>query len=122
LSAEDLRFVAADSPLRKKNANVHKLEKNVALTDDWLYLPGEDVPADAIALLTNDLGTVYVKGSYNGDPQYGLKFFYEFVLFTEDASSQGTGSPASGGQSDGRKTPPVQRVNIPVAAGTGFSP
>ncbi|WP_159011368.1 hypothetical protein [Bradyrhizobium sp. S69] len=103
---------------KKKRLTVHKLEKNVALRNDWLCLSGDDVPADAIALPSNGDGTIYVKGRVGDDPQFGLKYFYEFALFTEDASSQGTGSPTSGGQSDGRKTSNVERISVPVAAGT----
>jgi hypothetical protein len=107
-------LLVAPDKIRKNNANVHKLEKNIDLRDDWLYLPGEQVIADAIPLPSNGLETLYIINRVNGDPDGGRKYFYEFALFNQDAASQGTGSPPSGGQSEGRKTAPLQRISIPV--------
>jgi hypothetical protein len=94
--------------------DAHKLEKTDELRNDWLYGPKDQLGPDAVALPSNGISTIYLKKNANGQPDGGRRYFYEFVLFTEDASSQGTGSPASGGQSQGRKTPNVQRVSIPV--------
>jgi hypothetical protein len=57
---------------------------------------------------------LFLKKMVNNDPDGGRKYFYEFVLFNEQATSQGTGSASSGGQSLGRKTTPVQNISIPV--------
>jgi hypothetical protein len=123
LTADDMNFLPQNSSLRKNATKVHKLEKNIALRNDWLVLPGDDIPTDAIALPSNGLETIYVRGAYFGEAAFGLKYFNEFALFTEDASSQGTGSPASSGQSLGRKTPNTERISIPVAAGgTALAP
>lgn len=106
------------SERQKKNIEAyrtaHKLEKNRQLRNDWLYLPGQPVASDAIALPYSGLTTLYARRAVDGELNAGLKYFYELVLFSEDAASQGTGSPASGGQSDGRKSVTPQRVNIPV--------
>ncbi|HLI99400.1 MAG TPA: hypothetical protein VKT76_06775 [Bradyrhizobium sp.] len=125
LNPDDLDLVKKNNsldPLLTKTKNIHKLEKSFALRSDWLVLPEDGIQSDTVALPSNGDGTIYVKGEYEKDPQYGLKYFYEFALLTEDASSQGTGSPASGGQSLGRKTPNVERISVPVAAGTTPSP
>jgi hypothetical protein len=110
------------SPGQGELLKARYLVKNIALRNDWLYRPDEDLPTDAVALPTNGGEGLYVKGAVGDDPHFGLHYFYEFVLLTEDASSQGTGSPTSGGQSEGRKTPNLERVSIPVAAGTTPSP
>jgi hypothetical protein len=90
---------------------VHKLEKNKDLRNDWLYAPKEKREAGAWALPSNGVSTIYGKPTVND--LSGKRYFYEFVLFCQDAASQGTGSPATGGQSEG-KTPPVQTFSIPV--------
>ncbi|HLK80077.1 MAG TPA: hypothetical protein VKT99_01095 [Xanthobacteraceae bacterium] len=94
--------------------DAHKLEKNGDLRNDWLYRPDEPVGSDAVALPSNGTHNIYLKKNVNADPDGGRKYFYEFALLTEDASAQGTGSPASGGQSQGRKTPNLIRVSVPV--------
>jgi hypothetical protein len=43
-----------------------------------------------------------------------MKYFYELALFTLDAASEGTGTPSSFGQSEGRKNPATTTVSIPV--------
>jgi hypothetical protein len=94
-------------------SNAHLLRKNRNLRDDWLYLPGEVVGQDAVALPSNGLTTLYVKND-------GMMYFYELALFTLDAASEGTGSPSSFGQSAGRKTAPPTTLNIPVGGITPF--
>lgn len=88
------------------------LEKNYDLRDNWLYPPQQMPPAGAIALPSAGVSHLYAN-----DPTE-LKFFYEFALFCVEASSQGTGSPSSGGQSEGRKTTSPQTIfSIPVSGG-----
>src|SRR5215469_12642384 len=92
---------------KDKYDGAHELVKNAVLTNDWLYAPTEAHGPEAVPLPSNELGTLFVTSN-------GLKYFNEFVLFTQEAASQGTGSPASGGQSEGRKNPPTQNISIPV--------
>jgi hypothetical protein len=93
---------------KAKYDGAHELVKNVVLKNDWLYAPNEAQGGPgAVPLPSSEFATLYV----NSDR---LKYFYEFVLFTQEAASQGTGSPTSGGQSEGRKNPPPQNINIPV--------
>jgi hypothetical protein len=94
--------------------NVHKLLKNVKLRDDWLYLPGTEIPQDAVPIPAGIGTQLYVKREIDGTEGEGLKSFYEFALFNLDAASVGTGSSASGGQSEGRVTTPLERVSVPV--------
>ena len=94
--------------------NVHKLLKNVKLRDDWLYLPGTEIPHDAVPIPAGIGTQLYVKREIDGTEGEGLKSFYEFALFNLDAASVGTGSSASGGQSEGRVTTPLERVSVPV--------
>jgi hypothetical protein len=111
--------------------NVVKLEKNPRLVGTpsgpndptacaknelSFYLPDEPHGSDAIAIPSNGPNTLYVRG------HCGLQAFYELALFTQEAASQGTGSPASGGQSEGRKTEPLQRISVPVGALTSTPP
>jgi hypothetical protein len=107
LSEEDLKNVTQTEILANLN-RVHKLQKNSMLTNQWLYKPGEPMESDAIALPDRSIDPLYVKGDR------GLAYFYEFVLFTIEASLQGTGSATSNGQSEGRKTSPL------VSSGASF--
>jgi hypothetical protein len=84
--------------------------------DVFFYRPDEPLGSDAIAIPSNGANTLYVRG------QCGLQAFYELALFTQEAATQGTGSPASGGQSEGRKTEPLQRISVPVGALTTTTP
>jgi hypothetical protein len=115
---------------RNMNQNIHLLQKNPRLigelcadktaiqaespcpeqyvTRDLLfYRPGEPIDTNAVFVASSGFKKLYVKGSN------GLQAFYELALFTQEASSQGTGSPSSGGQSEGRKTEPLQRISAP---------
>jgi hypothetical protein len=105
-----------DTASKSTYATARKLEKNHQLRNDWLYLPGEQLSPDAEPLPSAGLvDTLFLKKTVNNDPDGGRKYFYEFVLFNEQATSQGTGSPSSGGQSLGRKTTPVETIgSIPV--------
>lgn len=82
----------------------------------FFYEPGEFIDRDAIAIASNGLTPLYVRG------ENGRVAFNELALFTQEAASQGTGSPTSGGQSDGRKTEPLQRISVPVGALTTTAP
>jgi hypothetical protein len=114
LTSEELSQIT-DTANKDKYATAHKLQKNIQLRNDWLYLPGEKPAADAVPLPSAGLvDTLFLKKIVNNDPDGGRKYFYEFVLFNEQATSQGTGSASSGGQSLGRKTTPVQNISIPV--------
>jgi hypothetical protein len=94
----------------------HHLEKNKFLTNNWLYWNNDEpLGPDAIAFTTNDFRTIHVRG------ELGKALFYEFILFTQDASVQGTGTSTSSGQSNGHKTAPTQKVITPVL-GTPSSP
>ena len=108
-----------------KSNSVRKLEKNIDLRDDWLYLPGEEVDiSNAVALPSNGIDTLFIRKSVliDGVPSSGRRYFNELALFSEDASTQGTGSPTSGGQSLGRKTAPLERISIPVGGGATLNP
>jgi hypothetical protein len=106
----------------KEGTKVHILVKNYDLRNDWLYLPNDSIPTDAAPLPAGIGRSLYVANSINGTPGEGLRLFYEFALFSEDASELGTGSASSGGQSLGRKTAPIQRISIPVAGGSTTLP
>ena len=106
----------------KEGSKVHILEKNYDLRNDWLYLPNNSIPTDAAPLPSGIGRPLYVANSIGGTPGEGLRLFYEFALFSEDASELGTGSASSGGQSLGRKTSPTQRISIPVAGGSTTLP
>lgn len=109
-------------PPGTKIGDIHVLTKNPDLRDDWLYGPDEPKEANAVPLPARVQPELYARETVYDDRGNkigkGIYFFYQLVLFSEDASSQGTGSPASGGQSDGRKTPPLERVSIPVGGVT----
>jgi hypothetical protein len=98
--------------------NVHKLERNTSIRQDWLYAPWETLDEDAVPLPSDGIETLYAKRLVDGfrgpKTESGMKYFYELALLTEGATSQGTGSPASAGQSQGRKTENLQRISIPV--------
>jgi hypothetical protein len=117
LRKEDLPYITDPKILaawRDPLTSLRILQMNTNLHQDFLYngnLPDEE----AVLAPANGLDALAVRASQ-------LKYFYEFVLFVEEASSQGTGSPASGGQSEGRKTPNLERISVPVAAGTVTPP
>lgn len=48
LTETDKKQITDQSIIRAKN--VHKLTKNENLTDNWLYLPGDSIPDDAVPL------------------------------------------------------------------------
>jgi hypothetical protein len=91
---------------------IHKLEKNIDLRNDWLYRPDQQIDNNAMAIPAIGGRTLYIKSVMDGDQDAGLDYFYEFVLFVQDASSEGVGSPASGGQSNGRKTSQGSTLSI----------
>jgi hypothetical protein len=98
-----------DPDINNNAADLTKLEKNHDLTDTWLLAPDEQQQLGAISLPPDGLRRLYAK-----EEGQGLKYFYEFVLFCVEASSQGTGSPSSGGQSEGRKTAAPVTISAPV--------
>jgi hypothetical protein len=73
----------------------------------FFYKPDEDIADGADAVSANDVRTLYLK------PEYGTQAFYELALFTQEASSQGVGSPSNSGQSNGFKNPPLQTLSGP---------
>jgi hypothetical protein len=107
IGAVDIPGIQDYKANKDKYDGAHKLVKNVDLANNWLYGPTESPEPGAVPLPSNEVGTLYAKPG-------GLKYFFEFVLFTQEAMSQGTGSPTSGGQSEGRKTSPTQDISIPV--------
>lgn len=76
-------------------------------TELFFYRPDEPIDSNAIPVSSNGLETLYLR------PGFGPQAFYELTLFTQEASSQGTGSPSSGGQSEGRKNPSIQTISGP---------
>jgi hypothetical protein len=88
-------------PTFQKYLTARKLVKNPKLTNDWLLKPGpgEPLPTEARPLPSNGAPLLYARTKEK------MADFYELVLFSLDAASQGTGSAASGGQSEGRKNP-----------------
>ena len=79
-----------------------------------LFYPPGTTGDDASPVYANGASSIALRG------EAGVQGFYELVLFTQEASSQGTGSPASGGQSDGRKTSPLQTFSGPGASSGQF--
>jgi hypothetical protein len=73
----------------------------------FFYRPDDIEQSQGIPVPAAGFDTLYLKG------QPCLQAFYELALFTQEAASQGTGSPSSGGQSEGRKTQPLQPVSGP---------
>ena len=95
------------------------LEKNKGLTQQWLYRPTDQVlpaPQEPVPLPSNGDTNLLVLGTA------GLATFYEFVIFVQEASVQGVGSPSSNGQSYGRKTEPTFRVTGPAGSTTSIIP
>jgi hypothetical protein len=82
------------------------------LRDLFFYLPNEEPREDAYAVHDGGFATLYLKGLA------GMQAFNELALFTQEAASQGTGSPASGGQSYGRKSEPLLTISGPGTSTT----
>ena len=108
LTSGDLK-ATTDKDILENAGALTKLEKNYDLSETWFARPNEPSPVNLIKLPAGILDSLYAR-----DESKGLKYFFEFVLFCVEASSQGTGSPTSGGQSDGRKTSVPQTISIPV--------
>jgi hypothetical protein len=110
-------------------ANVYILQKNIKIfgrscvetklgpqcnptTDELIMYPPNSPGVDAVAVTTVSGDVLQLKG------ERGVEGFNELTLFAQEASSQGAAGIGDGGQSFGRKNPPIIRLSVPPSSGT----
>ncbi|MBB5756515.1 hypothetical protein HNR00_001213 [Methylorubrum rhodinum] len=76
-----------------------------------LFYPPNEIGADAVPVTTVTGDVLHLKG------ERGIEGFNELTLFAQEASSQGAAGIGDGGQSFGRKSPPLLRVSSPTSGG-----